>query len=126
MRARLTVFGLFLGVGVLLTGCEDVDEFEITGPALEEALAAQPETQDVVSGVRIHGTRSLGGEPLIFINGVRMSEEEPELDAVDPDDIEKITVIKGSKAIETYGLEAEHGVILITLKDSISSRGISR
>jgi hypothetical protein len=119
MRATVSVFGIFLGVGVLLTACEDVEEFEITGPALEEVLAAQPAAPDGGSGVRIHGTRLLGGEPLIFINGVRMSEEEPELDGVDPKNIEKVSVIKGTKAVERYGPDAKHGVILITLKDSI-------
>ncbi len=126
MRARLAVFGLSLGAGVLLPACEDAEEFEITGPELEGILATQPEAPDATSGVRIHGTRMMDGEPLIFLDGVLMSEEDPGLDAVDPNDIEKISVIKGTKAVEKYGPEAEYGVILITLKDSIRSWEDSR
>jgi len=74
--------------------------------------------------MRIRGpsARFLGGDPLVFINGVRTSEDQSQLGDVDPEDIEKISVIKGSKAVELYGPDAEYGVILITLKDSVSTR----
>jgi hypothetical protein len=77
LKATAAVIGLFLGVGVLLTACEDVEEFEITGPVLEEYLAAQPETPDASSSLRIHGTRLPGGKPLIFLNVISHEHDPP-------------------------------------------------
>lgn len=54
--------------------------------------------------------------PLFFIDGKKVSKKE--LKALDPDNIDKMEVLKGEKAIETYGKKAEGGVILITLKKS--------
>jgi hypothetical protein len=52
--------------------------------------------------------------PLYYIDGKKSSEKE--VKALDPDTIDKMEVLKGEKAIETYGIKAEVGVILITLK----------
>lgn len=124
MKAVVAGLSAILGVGALIAACEDAEEFEITGPALEEVLAATQTTSDGSSGLNIRGTsaRIMGGEPLVFIDGVLISEDRSEFDAVDPDDIEKISVIKGIKAVEVYGPDAQYGVILITLKDSVSKR----
>lgn len=54
--------------------------------------------------------------PLFFIDGKKVSKKE--IKALDPDNIDKMEVLKGEKAIETYGKKAEGGVILITLKKS--------
>ena len=122
MKALATVLVSIVGVGALLTACEDADQIELTGPALEEALAATSATPDASPGLRITGTpaRYLGGEPLIFIDGVRVPDDKDALGDIEATDIEKVTVIRGTKAVSLYGPDAEHGVILITLKDSIS------
>ena len=54
-------------------------------------------------------------QPLIIIDG----EEIPRgsLKDLDPDDIEKINVVKGEKAIEKYGEKGKNGVIEVTKKN---------
>lgn len=52
--------------------------------------------------------------PLIYIDGKKSSQEK--MDAIDPDAIETISILKGKDAIEKYGKKAKDGVIEITLK----------
>lgn len=72
----------------------------------------------IVSGtqIRIRGFSSLTGsnEPLIIVNGVRLSGSG-ELGFIDPIDVKSIDVLKGSSAA-IYGNRAANGVILITTK----------
>jgi hypothetical protein len=135
--------GIWVGVGLLVVGmlpsaCDDSEEIEITGPALEEVIAAARSAPGGDSGIRITGTPvGYGGHPLFYINGTRVSDGQDETDSaktlsavsladIEPNDIEKIKVIRGSKAVELYGPEAKDGVILITLKDSVSNGERSR
>lgn len=57
----------------------------------------------------------LGGErdrkPLIFLNGKEISTQE--FEKLIPDEIKKVKIIKGQKAIEKYGERAKDGVIEI-------------
>ena len=116
MKGRWIYAGAFLLMaGAVLSACEDEEEFEITGPALEEVVAAAQSSPDLV---RIDGRN----EPWVFIDGVRQSMGFPGHGDLDPRLIEKITVIKGTKAVESYGPDAWAGVILITTKDTISSQ----
>ena len=70
---------------------------------------------------------------MIYIDGVRWFEGQDEtgsadaqsttsLGGIEASDIEKISIVRGTKAVITYGPDAENGVILITLKDSVSKR----
>lgn len=52
-------------------------------------------------------------KPLYLVNG----EEVENLDAIKPDQIESINVLKDAKSTEQYGEKAKHGVILVTLKE---------
>ncbi len=63
--------------------------------------------------IRIRGITSNGNnDPLIIVDGVNIGND---LSVIDPNDIEKIDVIKdASSAI--YGVQASNGVILITTK----------
>ena len=135
MKATGIYFGaVLLTVGIVLSACEDADEIEITGPALEEVLAATQTRPDGSLDIRIGGSRfDERMEPLVLIDGVPVQEwwvargvpypdgprGHPDLD---PRVIEKITVFKGAKAVELYGPDAGGGVVLITLKDSIQRR----
>lgn len=69
------------------------------------------------------------GSPLIVINGVPMDNTQrgsagewggadggDGLGNINPDDVEKITVLKGQSASALYGARASNGVILITTK----------
>lgn len=83
------------------------------------------------SQIRIRGVSSLslGGQPLIYVDGVRVdnaTDKGPNLsnrgasssafDDINPDDIASIEVIKGPAAATLYGTEASAGVIQIITK----------
>lgn len=53
-------------------------------------------------------------EPLYIINGI--PAEKPDLQKLNPDDIESIWVLKDAQATALYGYRAAHGVVIITTK----------
>ena len=60
-----------------------------------------------------------GSLPLIFVDGVEVTSSDGSahsLDWLNPDDIERIEVIKGPAAAELFGERAEEGVIQIFTK----------
>ena len=65
--------------------------------------------------VNIRGTATIGegsnGSPLILIDGL-----EGDLNSVNPNDIESISVLKDAAASSIYGSRAPFGVILVTTK----------
>lgn len=63
----------------------------------------------------ISGTSS--GSPLILIDGM-----EGDLDAVNPNDIESISVLKDAAASSIYGSRAPFGVIIITTKNGSAGK----
>lgn len=79
--------------------------------------------------LRIRGQVSLTqrNQPLVFIDGVRQDGSMDELknmmtsrlDDINPDDIERIEVIKGAAAATLFGTEASAGVIQIFTKRGI-------
>jgi TonB-linked SusC/RagA family outer membrane protein len=87
----------------------------------------------------IRGGSSLQGndQPLYVINGVPMesanqgtaglwggNDAGDGLTAVNPDDIESLSVLKGNTAAALYGARAANGVILITTKSGKSRKGM--
>ena len=70
--------------------------------------------------IRIRGTGSInaGQNPLILVDNVEMS-----LDAIDPNNIESISILKDAAAAAIYGSRAANGVVLITTKRG--AQGIS-
>jgi len=84
--------------------------------------------------IRIRGASSisLSNQPLIFIDGIRVSESQnspgvggqatDRLNDINPDDIESIEVVKGPAAATLYGADASAGVIqIITKKGKLGS-----
>ncbi|AWV99022.1 SusC/RagA family TonB-linked outer membrane protein [Arcticibacterium luteifluviistationis] len=91
------------------------------------------------SRVVIRGGSSLSGndEPLYVINGVPMdntnqgqagvwggNDSGNGLSAINPDDIESMSVLKGNSASALYGARASNGVILITTKSGKGTQGL--
>jgi TonB-dependent SusC/RagA subfamily outer membrane receptor len=88
------------------------------------------------SKIRLRGANTLsnGGDPIIYVDGVRMmtgaftnraakdqsnraaNVTQSPLDMINPNDIERIEVIKGSAATTLYGTDASNGVIQIFTK----------
>ena len=86
---------------------------------------------NVGSGIRfkVRGNVSLNsdGQPLIFIDGTRINQDEIEgfdvggqgtspLADINPDNIESINVLKGPSAAALYGTDGADGVVLIETK----------
>ncbi|HKN66072.1 MAG TPA: SusC/RagA family TonB-linked outer membrane protein [Gemmatimonadaceae bacterium] len=81
-----------------------------------------------VINIRGRSTLSLTQQPLIYIDGVRVSNDVgtgprvqggnvvSRLDDIDPEDIESIEIIKGPSAATLYGTEAANGVVQIITK----------
>ncbi|PJJ75927.1 TonB-linked SusC/RagA family outer membrane protein [Thermoflavifilum aggregans] len=65
------------------------------------------------ASIRIRGVGSIysSTSPLILVDNVPMS-----LDAIDPNDIESITILKDAASTAIFGSRAANGVILITTK----------
>lgn len=89
--------------------------------------------------VTIRGGSSLGGndQPLYVVNGIPIesanfgqagmwggNDAGDGLTALNPDDIESISVLKGNTASALYGSRAANGVILITTKSGTSRKGL--
>jgi len=62
-----------------------------------------------------------GGKPLIIVNG---TERDIEVNKIDPNTIESITVLKDQSAISLYGEKGKNGVIIVTLKPGVISSDI--
>jgi len=57
--------------------------------------------------------------PLFFVNEKEITNEE--FRQMDPDNIESLAVLKGEQAVKVYGEKARDGVLLVTLKDYLST-----
>ena len=53
----------------------------------------------------------MGGSPLVLVDNVEM-----DINMLDPNDIESVTVLKDAAASAIYGARAAFGVILVTTK----------
>src|SRR4051812_34700854 len=78
--------------------------------------------------IRSVGSLSLGTDPIVYIDGVRMDADPSQgpaqrggagasrLNDINPEDIESIEIIKGPAAATLYGTEASNGVVQIITK----------
>lgn len=65
------------------------------------------------ASINIRGVNSInGGSPLVLVDGA-----EGSLDALNPNDVESISVIKDASSAAIYGARASFGVILVTTKN---------
>lgn len=70
------------------------------------------------SGITFSGSPSGSTPGLIFVDGEKKTKKE--LDALSPDQIKSVEVLKGDAAIKAYGAEAKDGVIKITTKKKVN------
>jgi len=59
-----------------------------------------------------------GAEPLYVIDGKIQPEGQYAMDALDPSQIQSITVLKDKSAISLYGNSGRNGVLVITTKNN--------
>jgi len=76
----------------------------------------QNENTSTNTGVKIWstGTSETGSKPLIVLDGV--IAEDQNLDKIDPETIQSISVIKDETSTKKYGEKGKNGVVEITLK----------
>lgn len=71
--------------------------------------------------IRIRGQGTLNNnDPLILVNGIEFP-----LDAINPNDIESISVLKDAASSAIYGSRAANGVILVTTKSGKKAGGFT-
>ncbi|RZM30130.1 MAG: TonB-dependent receptor [Pedobacter sp.] len=67
---------------------------------------------NVAPAINIRGTMSInGGSPLVLVDGVEMN-----MNLINPNDIQNVTVLKDAASAAIYGVRGAFGVILITTK----------
>lgn len=69
---------------------------------------------DQIGSLRLRGTSDVIGNPLFVLDGVVVSKKE--LDAVAPEEIESMAVLKDKSATAIYGEKGKNGVVLLTTK----------
>lgn len=69
---------------------------------------------DQIGSLRLRGTSDVIGNLLFVLDGVVVSKKE--LDAVAPEEIESIAVLKDKSATAIYGEKGKNGVVLLTTK----------
>jgi TonB-linked SusC/RagA family outer membrane protein len=135
-----------LGNAVSTIHAEDLTA-AVPVPNVTELLQGRSAGVNVVSNsgsvgtsatIRIRGAGSLSAnsQPIYYIDGVRMNagvqtsfdnsgataQATSALDAIDPNDIESIEVIKGPAAATLYGADAASGVVQIITKKGKAGR----
>ncbi len=79
-------------------------------------MGAESSTVGSNASIRVRGRRSLGStstSPLLVVNGVIFTGN---LEDIDSNSIESISVLKDATSLAAYGSKAANGVIMITLK----------
>lgn len=110
---------------VSVINSKDINDRPVTSAAhalqgLDPALNIGINSGKANSGytIDIRGTASLnGGSPLILVDGVEM-----ELNRLNPNDIESVSILKDASAASVYGTKASSGVVLITTKSGGGSK----
>ena len=77
-----------------------------------------------VGSVRIRGVRSItaSNDPLYVVDGIPLSSGG--IDAINPQDIETINILKDASATAIYGSRGANGVVLITTKKGKAGRTV--
>lgn len=97
----------------------------VPAPSFDQALQGQAPGLQVLSNsgepgaaasFKIRGVNSInaGTEPLFILDGVAVSSSD--FSAINPNDIESVSVLKDASSTSIYGARAANGVIVITTK----------
>lgn len=97
----------------------------VPAPSFDQALQGQSPGLQVLSNsgepgavatFKIRGVNSInaGTEPLFILDGVAISSAD--FSAINPSDIESVSVLKDASSTSIYGARAANGVIVITTK----------
>ena len=111
-----------VAVGVTgLVAVEDRSDIHVEHAAEVDGRVVGPDGGDRVVDADAAGVPS-SPQPLLYVDGLRMEgDRDAVLADIDPDDIDRVEVVKGEAAIRLFGKEAGGGVIQIFLKDKGSA-----
>jgi len=117
-----------------ITKMADVLQGRVAGVTLQSAGGASGSGQRV--RVRGANSLSLSNEPLLYVDGVLISNgkggistgggDYSRLNDLNPEEIEEIEILKGPAASAIYGSAAANGVLLITTKKGVAGAPIWR
>ena len=133
-----------LGYSMTSIGGEDIMRAQTINPL--QALQGKVAGVDVASSQMIGGTQNISirgfssfgnNQPLIVVDGVPMTNKQSRtgtglnsqsdfgsgINALNPNDIENMSILKGSAASALYGSRAAQGVIMITTKSGGNTSG---
>ncbi len=72
---------------------------------------------NVRGGTSLSGSEFVNGSPFVLVDGVQM-----DINMLNPEDIESITVLKDAASAAIYGARAANGVVLVTTKKGKKSQ----
>lgn len=133
-----------LGYAATSVGGEEIAEAQVVNPM--DALKGKVAGVDIsaapspggTQNVLIRGVSSFGSnQPLYIVDGVPITNVQDRsgdnlnsgsdfgsgINAINPDDIKNMTVLKGAAATALYGSRAANGVIMITTKSGENTKG---
>ena len=119
MFLQKTFFTALLGLGAALLSsnahAQSTDSTSSIKPRTKasqskDSAKAQTKTIRLVS----QSTIPVGTGPLYVVDGRPIQEEDLKL--INPSDIDKIEIVKGSTAAAIYGSRATNGVVVMTMK----------
>ena len=85
-----------------------------TAPVMFRLDNDKLEKTSSANGITVEGYAGNGKEPLYIVDGKEVTPSV--MSALNPDKIERVTVLKDKSATDLYGEEGQNGVVLITLK----------
>ena len=85
-----------------------------TAPVMFRLDNDKLEKTSSANGITVEGYAGNGKEPLYIVDGKEVTPSV--MSALNPDKIERVTVLKDKSATELYGEKGKNGVLLITLK----------
>ena len=110
-------------------GSEDIGELPVNG--IDESIAGRVAGVQIVSNgapgagsainIRGIGTLTAGGSPLIVVDGYPLTEGS-DLNAINPNDIQSMDILKDAASTAIYGSRGANGVILVTTKRAKSDK----
>ena len=89
-------------------------------PGVVSTLGSGQPGSDATIRVRGYGSINANAEPLYVVDGVPF---DGDLNAINPNDIESLTVLKDAASSTLYGSRAANGVIMITTKSGRNTNG---
>ncbi|MGK0454752.1 MAG: TonB-dependent SusC/RagA subfamily outer membrane receptor, partial [Paraglaciecola sp.] len=102
---------------------EDISQLPVS--SLDDAIAGRVAGVQIVSNgapgagstinIRGIGTLTAGGSPLIVVDGYPLTEGS-DINAVNPNDIESMNILKDAASTAIYGSRGANGVIIISTK----------